>query len=283
MHDENCFITLTFNDDNLDLIYSLQTATFQNFMKRLRIFLDRNYWDENNLEWVELKIPFSEMCKKEYSAIEKSSDRVAKPVRFFHAGEYGEKFERPHHHAILFGFDFPDKIFKIKRRGFDYFTSPLLEKLWTNPDTGESLGFSELTSCSFEACAYVARYCTKKVSGALAEEHYDILDEQGNFHRRKAEFATMSRNPGIGLNWYEQFKETDIYAHDSVAIRGGIHCKPPRYYNSKFEISHPVEYNYIKQNRKTKSKLSEKNRYERQSVREKIKYAQSSLLKRSLT
>ena len=73
MHEDNCFITLTFDDDHLG-DGSLKVSDFQNFMKRLR------------------------------QAI------APKKVRFFHCGEYGAKLSRPHHHACLFGFDFPDKV-----------------------------------------------------------------------------------------------------------------------------------------------------------------------------
>ena len=107
-YEENCFITLTFNDENLDPILSLDKSKFVKFMKRLRKYLDSNYWDDQTKSWVHLAIPFSLLCSKKYSGL----DEVAQPVRFYHAGEYGDKFGRPHHHAILFGFDFPDKIFK---------------------------------------------------------------------------------------------------------------------------------------------------------------------------
>ena len=36
LHDQNCFVTLTFNDSSLPSDASLKVADFQNFMKRLR-------------------------------------------------------------------------------------------------------------------------------------------------------------------------------------------------------------------------------------------------------
>jgi hypothetical protein len=51
-------------------------------------------------------------------------------IRFFHCGEYGDKTRRPHYHALIFGYGFPDKkIFKKQKSG-DLFTSDILTKCW---------------------------------------------------------------------------------------------------------------------------------------------------------
>lgn len=250
LSEENCFITLTFNDDHVDPILSLQKSHFQKFMKRLRKYL--------------------------------SGVGQAKRVRYFHAGEYGEKFGRPHHHAILFGYDFPDKVLSRQRDGFKYYESELLGKLWSDPKTGESYGFHEISDVTFESCAYVARYCTKKITGENAEDHYSVMDEQGNVYKREPEFSTMSRRPGIGLAWYQKYKDTDVWAHDKIHIRGKIYCSPPRYYGSKFELECPAEYAIIKEKRLKKCKDNPDNRFERQPVREAVKMAQYQMLKRSL-
>jgi len=170
MYENNCFITLTFNDDFVDSRNpSLDKKMFVNFMKRLR---------------------------KHLSADASASSRR---VRFFHAAEYGEIYGRPHHHAILFGFDFPDKVLRrITKANQRCYTSALLEKLWTDPKSGKSYGFHEIGQVSFESCAYVARYCLKKVVGESAEDHYTIMDDQGNFYKKVPEFCTMSRRPGLG-------------------------------------------------------------------------------------
>lgn len=278
LSEQNCFITLTFNDYFVDPRLSLDKCDFRNFMKRLRKHLSGGVGQ-------------------------------AKRVRYFHAGEYGEQFERPHHHAILFGFDFPDKVLRRQRDGFNYYESALLKRLWAlnigeekalsliedgvnrkqewvfqyNEEWYFSFGFTEISDVTFESCAYVARYCTKKINGSQAEEHYSIVDEQGNVYKREPEFSTMSRRPGIGLEWYEKYKDTDVWAHDRVHIRGNKFCTPPRYYGNKFEISNPVEYTSIKEKRLKKMKDNPDNRFERQPVREAVKMAQFSMLKRSLT
>ena len=102
-------------------------------------------------------------------------------VRFFHCGEYGELYERPHHHAILFNCDIYDKELLLNAKtGFNLYTSSLLSSLWP-------FGLHSIGEVSFESCAYVARYIMKKVTGDMSESHY---------HGRKPEYITMSRRPG---------------------------------------------------------------------------------------
>ena len=76
MYDENCFVTFTYDDENLPENGSLTRGSqsdFTLFMKRLR-------------------------------------KKVKKKIRYFQCGEYGDTTGRPHHHACLFGFDFEDKV-----------------------------------------------------------------------------------------------------------------------------------------------------------------------------
>lgn len=94
LHDDNCFITLTYRDENLPEHGSLKKKDFQLFMKRLRKFF-----------------------------------RGVR-IRFYMCGEYGEQLKRPHFHACLFGLDFPDKILWDKREGVSLYRSAILEKLW---------------------------------------------------------------------------------------------------------------------------------------------------------
>ena len=94
MHDDNCFITLTYDDDHLPWDKSLNKKHFQDFMKRLR---------------------FKERHKK---------------LRYFHCGEYGDQLKRPHYHALIFGHDFEDKTLWTERDGIPTWTSEQLQNLW---------------------------------------------------------------------------------------------------------------------------------------------------------
>lgn len=114
--DSNAFVTLTYDDASLPPNGSLKYSDYQLFMKRLR------------------------------KAIEPSK------VRFYMCGEYGEEEFRPHFHACLFGFDFPDKVkFKTTGSGSTIYTSKMLETLWPH-------GLCSTADVTFESAAYVARY-----------------------------------------------------------------------------------------------------------------------------
>lgn len=135
-------------------------------------------------------------------------------IRVFYCGEYGDKLARPHYHLCLFNFDFSDKerLFKIHEHW--NFSSKILSDLW-------KFGMSSVTGFSFETAAYVARYCTKKINGSAADDHYA---------GRVPEFAGMSLKPGIGKPWYDRFAKSDLFPHDNLVVRGAK-CKPPRYYD----------------------------------------------------
>lgn len=134
MYDKNCFLTLTYNDDNIPKDGSVHKSEMQKFIKKLR--------------------------------------RKIEPVRirFFGAGEYGENFGRPHYHVCVFNYDFPDKkIFKAKYRNRKkrdlLYISEMLENTW-------SKGFTTIGEVNMNSAGYVARYVTKKITGKKINEHY---------------------------------------------------------------------------------------------------------------
>ena len=74
LHDDNCMVTLTYDDSHLPDDHSLRPVDVQLWLKRLRKRFD---------------------------------DRK---IKFFLAGEYGDEKKRPHYHVLLFGIDFQDDI-----------------------------------------------------------------------------------------------------------------------------------------------------------------------------
>lgn len=135
-------------------------------------------------------------------------------IRFFHCGEYGDQTGRPHYHALIFGHRFKD-LTKIRTGDNPIYKSEELEKLWP-------FGMSSIGDVTFESAAYVARYCTKKITGDKAEEHY-----QG----RKPEYCSMSQ--GIGKKWIEKYMK-DVFPRDYVVVREH-EAKPPRYYSEQLK------------------------------------------------
>lgn len=166
-------------------------------------------------------------------------------IKFFECGEYGGKFRRPHFHACLFGVDFPDKRFWKMSGRERLYISDSLSKLW--PD-----GFSTIGNVSFESAAYVARYVMKKVTGALADEHYEYVNPlNGVLYRLLPEHSKSSNRPGLGRMWYDKYHE-DVYPSDCLVVNGKK-CKPPRYYDKLLERESPEIYEAVKLERKRKA------------------------------
>jgi hypothetical protein len=192
--------------------------------------------------------------------------RFGSGIRFFHCGEYGSINLRPHHHAIIFNHDFDDKVFYSSKLGIPLYRSPSLESLWP-------FGFSTIGDVTFESAAYVARYILKKITGDDAADHY-----QG----RLPEYVTMSRRPGVGRAWYSKFK-SDVYPHDYVVIRGGLKCKPPKYYDNIYDNESPELLKLLKRLRSKKLKaFASNNTIKRLQVREKLQYLRADMLDRMI-
>ncbi len=145
------------------------------------------------------------------------------------------------------------------------YRSPILDELW---DKGYCL-IGELT---FDSAAYVARYIMKKITGPQAEQHYA---------GRKPEYTTMSRRPGIGKAWLDRYG-SEVFREDSVIINGKP-ARPPRYYDSQYEITNPEDFDQVKSSRIRKAaKHHRNNTPERLRVREKVQEAKQSLSSRDL-
>ncbi|QCQ85098.1 replication initiator protein [Blackfly microvirus SF02] len=205
--DNNCFVTLTYSPENLPQNGTLVLAHHQQFLKRLKSAVRYKY-----------------------------GKLAAKKIRFFMCGEYGDELQRPHYHYCLLGWDFPDKVhYKSNGRGDRLYKSQMLQDVWP-------YGFANTAAVTFESAAYVARYCTKKLNGPLAETHYSRIDvETGEIISKKPEFTAMSLKPGIGEGWLQKFS-TDVTNGDYVVTRAGAKMRPPRYYDKKNEVLNPEKH-----------------------------------------
>lgn len=258
MYKQNAFITLTYNKEKLPEGGTLVKKHFQDFMKRLR---------------------------KKYEP---------RKIRFYQCGEYGNVYDdggniipgllgRPHYHACLFNIDFEDKKLWKFRDGIPLYRSATLESLW-------KLGYSTTGSVTFESAAYVARYVAKKITGERKEtikenglKHYEKVDEEtGLITPVLEEYTNMSRKPGLGRGFYEQYKNTDIIPHDTITLRGKV-LKVPKYYTTILEQEDEHKYLTLKGNRKKEAKKREHdNTPERLQQKETVKNAQYKMLKRQL-
>lgn len=180
---------------------------------------------------------------------------------------------RPHYHACLFNHDFEDKTLWTTRNGVKLYHSEILNKLWGK-------GFATTGDVTFESAAYVARYITKKITGEQAEQHYTRIDDStGEILHVEPEYTTMSRRPGIGKGWYDKFK-TDVYPSDQIIINGKP-VKPPKYYDSLYELEDPALHADLKTKRIT-SINQEDQTPDRLHTREVVKLAAIKSLKRDL-
>lgn len=216
---KNCFITLTVDDVHMDEVFphgSLSKRPFQLFMKRLR---------------------------KIYNGVDEClvDGKLFNSIRVLYCGEYGDQLLRPHYHALLFNFDFPDKYLFTYKHGNPYYRSPTLERLWP-------YGFSTIGDITFNSAAYVGRYVTKKLfvndcsSQELRERYarkYLYVDENGAYFEKMKEFIEFPRGFGLGRLYYDKYRN-DIYNHANVDSACKIMKKgvvrifaPPHYYDVK--------------------------------------------------
>ena len=233
LYEDNSFVTLTFDQDHLDEMCPSGSLD----RKHMQLFMKR--------------------LRKKFS------DRK---VRTFYCGEYGDNLGRPHYHACLFNLDFVDKQYWSQSNGCRYYVSESLRDVWP-------YGHSVVGDLTFDSAAYVARYCTKKITGRDAEDHYK---------GRLPEFCQASLKPGIGSGWLDKFGASDVFPLDEVVVRG-VKCKPPRYYDKRLERDDPEAFARLKVLRSERAEEKEDdNTYKRLLVKEKCQQARMNRLVRKL-
>jgi len=249
LHDENSFITLTYEEEHLP------DGSIQ-------------YNDDKNPTYCLYPTPpANTLIKKHFQDFMKRLRKKNKnKIRYYHCGEYGDLNARPHYHAILFNKDFPDKIPLNNKK--DLFTSEELHTTWNK-------GFVTTAIVNFDTCAYVSRYIMKKQNGEKAITHY--VNKEGE--QILPEYSTMSRRPGIANTWFEQNKD-DIYHKDFITMKG-FKMKPPKYYDDLMYEIQPAYMSAIKKIRMENFDHTE-NTPERLAVKKACAQAKMSHFKRSL-
>ena len=149
-HNENCALTLTYDDEHLPTKPEEKKTQFQKFMKRLRVQHDHK-------------------------------------ILHMTSHEYGSKFQRLHHHAIIFGHSFHDmQYFKTSEKGTKLYKSRLLDKTW-------KCGHAMIGEANAQLGYYIASYNTKN------HVHEKTL-ESGEISELK-DSMDASKRPAIGLNY----------------------------------------------------------------------------------
>lgn len=160
-------------------------------------------------------------------------------IRVFYCGEYGSLNNRPHFHFIFFNLPLPkdDLVFWQQQDGYSVYRSYLIESLWDK-------GFSTVGNCTYETCAYVARYVLKKHKGKTAIYYRD--------NGLVPEFVEMSRKPGIAYKYFSDHKDS-IYRFDNVQLLGPdgktLKINPPDYFDRLYEDINPEHLACLKAER----------------------------------
>lgn len=227
-HKYNYFVTLTYDNDNLPKGKKIdietgevtQTPTLepkhlQDFFKRLRITYKRKY----NID----------------------------TIRYYACGEYGDKYQRPHYHAIIFGLPIYDlKTDHKSKKGNMNYNSKEIQDIWGK-------GRIAVGNVTWDSCAYTARYIMKKQLGKDNQEYYKVAG-------KAPEFVRMSRRPGIARKYYDE-KSNIIYETDEIWLntnRGVKSAKPPRYYDKLFDLENHEQLEEIKRRRKENAENRQK-------------------------
>lgn len=205
-HDNAWFLTLTYDDDHIPY-----RATWDNLTGEV---VTENYSlrkEDVQLFWKRLR---------RYIEYHKLSD---KKIIYYQAGEYGGTTHRPHYHAIVYDLPIKKSDLKVykKLRGNVYYNCKWLEDLWGK-------GYVVIAPAEWKAMAYTARYTTKKIYGKESKEYYEGMGII-------PEYCVMSK--GIGEQYYYDHVN-EIYPKDSIQLKNGKVCKPPRYFDKLFDRDH---------------------------------------------
>lgn len=158
MHEKNCFLTLTYDDEHLPENNTLVKSDLQKFFKRLR---------------------------KQHGSF-----------RYYAAGEYGDNTQRPHYHVIVFGLDFSEdrKKHSTNVQGNILYTSPSLAKIWKFGHS--SIGAFSYTTAAYTARYVMKKVSGKRADNHYSRinlttgECYELVPEFSLVSLRPAIGAT---------------------------------------------------------------------------------------------
>ena len=254
-HTENCFITLTYDDDNLPSDSSLVKHHLQDFFKRLRRRVE------------------------------------PKKIKYFACGEYGERYSRPHYHACVFNHDFEDKELWSTKQGVKLYISKKLQSIWKKGFS--TVGDVTFDSAAYVA-RYILKKQNSNTDINLSDDAYNnALLADGKYYTKfskehglmshpiQPEYTVMSRRPGIAYEWFKKFKH-EVFPDDFVVI-DARKMPPPKYYQYIYELDPDTNMRVVKKRRKTLSiRRKADNTYDRLNTREKCAKAKLISKKRNL-
>lgn len=212
-HDENYFVTLTYDDDHLDSVL-------------------RSYDDPaSGEEFTSMSLNKRDLQLWHKSLRKRLHEDGRGKIRFFACGEYGspENTMRPHFHEIVFGLHLDDlKFYKYNKQREPLYTSEYLSNIWKK-------GYVIVGAVTWQSAAYVARYVTKKLKGDAAELYAAC--------NMIPPFTVMSRKPGIARYYYDTHPELFDFSYISVSTpEGSKKIYPSRYFKKLLRDDDPDLY-----------------------------------------
>lgn len=246
MYENNCFLTLTYNEENLT--EKLHYPDAQKFIKDLRSHI---FDEELKLRYPLLKTRADRRQAHKTSPPE-SKKALNEKIRIsaYVAGEYGDKRKRPHWHILLFNYRPIDlePVYK-NGRGDQVYTSPIIDKLWGK-------GFSEIGQVTLESAGYCARYASKKLSHGKDGEHdYEPISRRSTKH-------------AIGKQWIEKY-HSDVFSYGRLILPDGTPSSIPRYYEKWYKKHHPEKWEHYVTQVKPKIMREAREREEKLNLEEK--------------
>lgn len=233
MHENNTFLTLTYDDKNLG-DGRLHYEDFQKFMKRLRDNVYHQTIKETS-NWHSLDPETQKNLQK------------LKKVGFFVTGEYGDATKRPHWHAIVFNWRPATPTYHYtSKSGHKVYKCETLDKLWPH-------GFAEFGDVTFESAGYVARYAAKKLAHGEEVSKFEPISKKSN-------------HQAIGKTFLEKFWK-DVFQNGECLINtdSGIQRVPiPRYYEKWLQKYHPNQWEHYVTQTKLKTIRQATNKSEKQ-------------------
>lgn len=126
-------------------------------------------------------------------------------LRYFLVGEYGEEFERPHYHIILFNLPV-----RLERS---------LEDVWGK-------GFVHVGNVEMASIHYVTKY---------------VINKSKRYSGREPPFAFMSKRPGIGAGYIHSHRHWHKAGLRSYTNHNGYKGRLSRYYKERIFNQHERE------------------------------------------
>lgn len=200
LHDENCFVTLTYDDDHLPDGGSVSKRDLQCFFKRLR------------------------------------SRHEGVKLRYFACGEYGDSMMRPHYHFLLFGFEFLDKELSHMQGKYPVYVSAELASLW--PVGYHLIGDVTMESAAY-VTRYAMKKVNGVMALDRYVVNVDEETGDATVLEPEFVLMSRGRKPdgGIGCRWLTM-RASDCYPKGFVTV-DGMKYKVPAYYDRLYEAVNP--------------------------------------------